>query len=192
MNDEKDFEQQATDANVVSEEELKEESVKEEHKETKKEIKNKLKEENKRLNLEVTALKDELLRNRAELENFKKRMKDEAIKDRKYASTSLINNLLVPLEFLDKACNFETESIELKNFLIGFQMINKQLYQVLEADGLSEISCKENDQFDPNLHHALEKEHVEGIEPNLILKVLSKGYKYKDRIIKPVMVKVSE
>lgn len=190
MNDEKDL-SCATDSNVVTEDELKEEK-KEEVKETKKEVKNKLKEENKRLILEVQTLKDELLRNRAELENFKKRMKDEAIKDRKYASIGLINNLLIPLEYLDKACNFETDSVELKNFLIGFQMINKQLYQVLEADGLCEIIANENDDFDPNLHHALEKEHVEGIEPNKILKVLSKGYKYKDRIIKPVMVKVSE
>lgn len=185
---EEDKDTVATDSNVVSEEE-KAKIDKEHHK---KEVKNRLKDENKRLHDEILKLKDDLLRNRAELENFKKRLKDEAIKDRIYANTNLISQILGPLEFLDKACNFETDNQDLKNFLIGFQMIDKQLYQVLENDGLEEIKCNVGDDFNPTLHHALEKEKLEDSEPNKILAVLSKGYKYKDRIIKPVMVKVSE
>ena len=191
-NDNKDFETEATDANVVSEEEKDELKKQEEHEKIKKTVKNRLKEENAKLKDEIAELKNDLLKNRADLENFKKRMKDEAIKDRKYANQSLITEILTPLEFLDKACNFETESTELKNFLIGFQMIDKQFYQVLENDGLKEITVKIGDEFNPNYHHALETVETEEFEANKIVEVLSKGYTYKERIIKPVMVKVSK
>jgi molecular chaperone GrpE len=178
------------EANVVSEEELKDENEK--HEKFKKEHKNKFKMENIELKKEIENLKFELLKNRADLENFKKRQKDESIKDRIYANQSLILELLTPLEYLDKACNFQTESQELKNFLIGFQMIDKQLFGVLESSGLKEINAKKGDLFDPVYHHALDKEHVDDMEPGVILEVLSKGYTYKERVIKPVSVKVSE
>ena len=70
---------------------------------------NKYKEENLKLKEEVALLKNDLLRNRADLENFKKRMKDEAIKDRKYASMNLVSDLVVPLEYLTRACEFQTQ-----------------------------------------------------------------------------------
>ena len=159
---------------------------------TKKEIKSKYIEENKKLTEEVAKLKDDLLRNRAELENFKRRMNEERIKERKYASADLVASIINPLEYLTKACDFQTESTELANFLIGFKMIAKQLTDVLEADGLSEIIVSVGCDFDPLVHHAMDKEKREDVLPNKVIEVLSKGYKYKDRIIKPAMVKVSE
>jgi molecular chaperone GrpE len=137
-------------------------------------------------------LNNEMLKDRAELENFKKRQKEEQIKDRIYANQSLISSLLTPLEYLDKACNFETDNELLKNFLLGFQMIDKQLFDCLADFGLKEIECKIGDNFDPKYHHALEKEHHEELEANKVLLVMSKGYMLKDRVIRPVMVKVSE
>lgn len=181
------------EANFVSEEELKEE--KENNSEghhNKKEKKNKFKIENEKLKKEIDELKLELLKNRAELENFKKRQKEESIKDRIYANQSLILEMLTPLEYLDKACNFETESVELKNFLIGFQMIDKQLFSVLDNSGLKEINAKVGDSFDPTYHHAIDKEKKDDMEAGVIIEILSKGYTYKDRVIKPVSVKVSE
>lgn len=178
------------------EEELKKESVEvneaAEKETTKKEVKNKLKDENKALKADNDKLKDELLRNRAELENFKKHMRDEAIKDRKYASMNLVENIITPLEYLMKACDYQTDDQNMKNFLIGFKMISNQVMDVLVNDGLQEIVTNVGDEFDPNIHHAMEKEAKEGIEANKVIQVLSKGYKYKDRILKPVMVKVSE
>ena len=152
-----------------------------------------------KMRMEIDALKalnkdleNEMLKDRAELENFKKRQKEEQIKDRIYANQALISALLTPLEYLDKACSFESDNEVVKNFLLGFKMIDGQLFQVLEDQGLKEIPCKEGDSFDPKYHHALEKEHQEDVEAGLILAVLSKGYQFKDRIIRPVMVKVSE
>lgn len=153
---------------------------------------NKYKEENLKLKEEVALLKNDLLRNRADLENFKKRMKDEAIKDRKYASMNLVSDLVVPLEYLTRACEFQTQNPEMNNFLIGFKMIATQLTEVLESDGLKVMDVKLGDEFDPTIHHAMATEAVEGTEKNKVLQVISKGYIYKDRIIKPAMVKVSE
>jgi molecular chaperone GrpE len=101
-----------------------------------------------------------LLRNAAELENFKKRMTQERINDRKYASKNLIHDILNPLDQLNKIVHLPTDNELLKNFLIGFKMINDQIYQLLEADGLKEIDALEKP-FDPKLHYAVEKCSVE-------------------------------
>ena len=185
-----------TKEKVVTDEKVEEvtaESSTKEEKEIKtKEPKNKYKEEVIRLRSEIDELKNSLLRNRADLENFKKHMKEEAIKDRKYASLSLVSDIIVPLEYLTKACEYQTDSQEMNNFLIGFKMIASQLTDVLINDGLKVIDVKIGDEFDPTIHHAVATEKNEEMEKNKVLEVVSKGYLYKERIIKPAMVKVSE
>ena len=169
-----------------------EETVEQTQEKTKKEHKNRYKEEVIKLKKEIEDLKNALLLNRADLENFKKHMKEEAIKDRKYASLNLISDIIVPIEYLVRACEFQTESQEMKNFLIGFKMIANQLMDTLINDGLKVIDCKIGDEFDPTIHHAVATEKVEETEKNKIIEIVSKGYLYKERIIKPAMVKVSE
>jgi molecular chaperone GrpE len=159
--------------------------------EHKKEKRNKHKEQVEKLESEIKELKDKLLRNAAELENFKKRMQAERIQDRKYASKTLISDILSPLEQLSMAVNMKTENDLLKNFLIGFKMINDSLFNVLQADGLKEIDAL-NKPFDPNLHYAIEKEH-DPVKPNgTNIAVISKGYMYKDQLLRPTMVKINE
>jgi molecular chaperone GrpE len=161
------------------------------HEESKKERKNKHKEQVEALESEIKELKDKLLRNAAELDNFKKRMTQERINDRKFASKNLINDILTPLEQLDKVVNMQTEQELLKNFLIGFKMINDQFYNVLSQDGLKEIDAL-NKPFDPNYHYALEKLSVKDKPNGINLEVIQKGYLYKDQILRPAMVKVNE
>ena len=182
-------------------EDVKETTVTEEtvEKPTKKETKNRYKEEITKQKEEIIKLKKEmedlknaLLLNRADLENFKKHQKDEAIKDRKYASLNLISDIIVPLEYLVRACEYQSSSQEMNNFLIGFKMIANQLMDVLINDGLKVIDCKIGDEFDPTIHHAVATEKCEEMETNKVIEVVSKGYLYKERIIKPAMVKVSE
>ena len=86
------------------------EKPKKEQKNRHKEEITKQKEEISRLKKEIDDLKNALLLNRADLENFKKHMKDEAIKDRKYASLNLISDIIVPLEYLSKACEYQSSS----------------------------------------------------------------------------------
>ncbi|MFU8793083.1 MAG: nucleotide exchange factor GrpE, partial [Acholeplasmataceae bacterium] len=158
---------------------------------TKKEKKNKSKEKIEALEQEVLELKDRLLRNAAELENFKKRMTQERINDRKYASKNLINDVLNPLEQLNKIVNLSVDNDTLKNFLIGFKMINDQLYQILESDGLKAIEAL-NQPFDPKLHYAVDKVVDKDKAKGLVIEVIQKGYTYKEQLLRPAMVKVNE
>lgn len=143
------------------------------------------------LETEVKVLKEEYLKSKAELENYKKRINEERIQDRKYASTYLINDLLLPLDQLKKVVESDVEDAMLKNYLIGFKMINDQIYQVLEEDGLKEIKAL-GEMFDPNIHYAVEKENDKEKENGVILEVINVGYMYKERVLRPAMVKVNE
>ena len=131
------------------------------------------------------------MRNAAELENFKKRMTQERINDRKYASKNLINDVLNPLEQLNKIVHLSVDNDTLKNFLIGFKMINDQMYQILESDGLKAIDAV-NQPFDPKLHYAVEKVEDKDKQKGLIIEVIQKGYMYKEQLLRPAMVKVNE
>ena len=174
---------------VILEEEKLEETEKEEG--TKKDKRDRHKEKVLKLELEILELKDKLLRNAAELENFKKRINTERINDRKYASAFLIDDLLASLDQLDKIVNLPTDDPNLKNFLIGFKMINDQIFNVLENDGLKPIESI-GKKFDPNFHHAIEKVCVEDKENGIVVEETQKGYMYKDKVLRPAMVKVNE
>ncbi|MCR5705760.1 MAG: nucleotide exchange factor GrpE [Acholeplasmatales bacterium] len=151
----------------------------------------KLKEEIEKLKNDNLKLREDYLRGLADMENTKRRLNEDVLKQKKYASQGLVESLVTPVDMLDKVASMETESPELQNFLVGFKMISKQLIDILEADGLKEIDAK-GKPFDANFHHAIEKEHVDGVEPNVVLEVKQAGYMYKDRLLRPAMVKVSE
>ena len=130
----------------------------------------KLKEENKKL-------KDQYVRTLADTENFKKRIDEERIRDRKYGSQRLLEKLIVSLDIFDKAVNMKTDDPNLNNFLIGFQMINNNINQVLEEEGVKKI--KATDKFDPRYHDAIETDYDETKEEGTILMVIKDGYMYK-------------
>lgn len=174
-----------------SNQEEKSKDLKKEAKKTKKDEIAKLKEEIEKLKNDNLKMREDYLRALADVENTKRRLNEDALRQKKYASQGLVENLITPVDMLDKVCNMETDNVELKNFLQGFKMISKQIVDILEADGLKEIDAL-GKVFDPNYHHAIEKEHVEGKEPNIVLEVKQAGYTYKDRLIRPAMVKVSE
>lgn len=149
------------------------------------------KEQIERLTKENYELRESYLRSNAELENYKKRMNEERIKERKYASTNLIGDLLIPLDQLNKVVELKVDDEKLKNFLIGFKMINDKIYQVLKDDGLKEIKAL-NEKFDPNFHYAVEKTNDLEKENGIITEVIQTGYMYKERLLRPSMVKVNE
>ena len=70
-------------------------------------------------------------------------------------------------------------------------MIHTQLVDILKKEGIEEIDALDKD-FDPNFHHAIMQEAVEGVESGKVIQVLQKGYMLKDRILRPALVKVSE
>lgn len=150
-----------------------------------------------KLNEEITELENKLkqsneqyLRTLAEMENFKKRINDERIKERKYASQRLLEKLITNTDIFDKACNMQTNDPNLNNFLIGFQMINNNIKNVLEEEGVKKIKC--DGLFDPHYQHAVDTDYDETKEEGAILAVIKDGYMYKDRVLVAAMVKVNK
>ncbi len=185
--EDKEVESEATEAKA---EDAKKEDKKQAKKAKKDEIQ-KLNEELAKLQNANAKIKEDYLRALADMENTKRRLNEDVLKQKKYASYNLVESLVTPVEMLERVTNMETDNAELKNFLQGFKMISKQIVDILEADGLKEIEAL-GKEFDPNFHHAIEKEHKDGIEANIVLEVKQTGYTYKDRLIRPAMVKVSE
>lgn len=140
---------------------------------------------------ENAKLLDQLLRKQAEFENYKKRVAEERQRDRKYALQDFLMESIETLDILDKAVGFQTEDPMLKNFLSGFIMVNNRLKNILENYGVVQIDCL-NKPFDPAFHSALETVETEGVESNVVVEVVMTGYMYKDRVLRPSMVKVSK
>ncbi len=143
------------------------------------------------LETEVSSLKEQLLRNHAELQNFKRRNEDARIKERKFANQELMKSLLPVIDNFDLAFDKEKENEQLKGALKGFEMIYNSLKQTLEAHGLKEVEAL-NLPFDPNYHQAVMTEAHDELDSNTVIEVYQKGYLYKDRLLRPAMVKVSE
>lgn len=160
-------------------------------KEKKKSEKEKLKDEIEQLKAEIATLKDHYLRERAELENFKKRTHQERIVERKYAAQNVIEQLINPIDQLRIVTSMQVDSDVLRNYLIGFKMINDQILGILEQEGLKEIKAL-NEMFDPNIHHAIDTVCDKDKPKGMILAVQQTGYMFKERIVRPAMVKVNE
>lgn len=140
---------------------------------------------------ENAELKDQLLRNLAELENFKKRINEEKIRDRKYALSDFLMELIDVVDIFDQAVNVKTDDEKLQKFLKGFVMVNNSFKQILKRNGVEQIDAL-GKPFDPTYHSAVETVKVENVEPNMVVEVMITGYTYKDRVLRPSMVKVSE
>lgn len=143
------------------------------------------------LNETIKTLKDQLLRNQAELENFKRRTNEERIKERKYAMQDYFMEVIDILDVFDQAVNVKTDDEKLNKYLSGFVMINNRFKQILESYGVKKIECL-HQPFDPAFHQAMEVVEVDGVEANIVVEVVMSGYTYKDRVLRPSMVKVSK
>ena len=148
-------------------------------------------EEIEKLKEEVKKYKEQYLRTLADSENFKKRIDEERIRDRKYASQRLLEKLIPSIDIFDKALNIKTEDEKLKNFLIGFEMINNSLKQTLSEEGVKEIKAV-GEKFDPKFHHAVETSWDSDKEEGIVLEVIQTGFMYKDRVLRPSLVKVNQ
>lgn len=180
-----------TETEVVEKEETSEpEDVSEKPSKDKKKVKE-LKEKIACLEQELANVKNEMLLDRAELENFKRRTNDERIKDRKYANQTLLSDMINVIDIFDKAVSSNTEEELLKKYLLGFQMINMQLQQVMKDYGVEKIKDL-GEKFNPSVHQAIETVEVEGVEEGQVVEVVMQGYMYKDRVLRPSMVKVSK
>ncbi|MGD9964187.1 MAG: nucleotide exchange factor GrpE [Candidatus Izemoplasmatales bacterium] len=173
---------------LVEEQETKEQEEKTKDDKMKKKKKSKVEDQLEVLEEELKSFKDKYFRALAEMENFKKRMTEDLKRERKYAGMSLADKLIDSLEVFDQALNMQTEDKNLQNFLYGFKMIKDMMFNALKDEGVMIIESKVGDDFDPNIHEAMDKEFNPEFDENKIIKIVKKGYKYKDRVLRPTMV----
>ena len=170
-------------------EEIKEEKKAEEPKEHKKEHKKDKKLEE--LQNEVNTLKDKNMRIAAEMVNTLRRKDEETNRLLKYSNESLITELLPVIDNFERALNVDATSNDIESYQKGMTMIYKSLKNILAKFEVKEIEAIDKE-FDPNFHQAVMQEEKEGTKENIVIEVLQKGYTYKDKVIRPAMVKVSK
>ncbi len=162
-------------------------------KKSKKEEKHKYKEEIEKLKLENKKKEEEILIAKADLINYRKRKDEEVTRMLKFCNEDLIKQILPILDNFERAIKLDDDNLEdeVSKFLEGFKMIYCNMEQVMENFEVKPIDGA-NKPFDPVYHNAIMVEKRDGVEPGEVLEVLQKGYIYKDKVIRPAMVKVSE
>ena len=170
-------------------EEIKEEKKAEEPKEHKKEHKKDKKLEE--LQNEVNTLKDKNMRIAAEMVNTLRRKDEETNRLLKYSNESLITELLPVIDNFERALDVDVTSTDVESYQKGMTMIYNSLKNILEKFEVKEIEAIDKE-FDPSYHQAVMQEEKEGTKENIVIEVLQKGYTYKDKVIRPAMVKVSK
>lgn len=131
----------------------------------------------------------------ADFENYKK-MQNEAQKDMiRYAAQNILLEIIPVVDNFHAATAHVPKGQESDGWVTGIMYIQKQLENVLSENGVSEIIVKEGDNFNPVLHEALEDEKCEHCTAgkkfeNKIKKIIQKGYKIGERVIRPVKVVV--
>ena len=111
--------------------------------------------------------------------------------DKKYAASDITRKLLVPLSYFEGALKMKTDDANLNNFLKGFEMIYNLILDQLYSEGLKEIKVNINDNFNPHVHEITELVDVTEGESEKILEVVQRGFYFKERVIQPAKVKVS-
>ena len=172
----------------------KEKDIKVEIKEKKSKEEKKLKEleeELAKLKADVEHWKNEYYRAYADTQNLRKSLEKEHSDIIKYRAMGFIEDLLPVLDSFHMALANEPTSQELKNYLVGFQFVYRNLVSVLENEGVKEISPNIGDKFSDKTMNGVDITVQEG-EENLVTKVYAKGYELHGRLIRPAQVSVSK
>ena len=134
---------------------------------------------------EITELVSLLKKVQADFENYKKRIENELVVRATYANSEQVSKLLPLLDSFERG----QLSKDSKGLLEGFKLIHTQLRDMLKQEGLEQIKAV-GERFDPLLHEVLLKEHSTQPE-NIIIEDLQKGYSFKERVLRPSKVKIS-
>lgn len=142
------------------------------------------------LKAEIQNLNDRYLRLNAEFQNYRKRVEKEKTDIFKYGNEKLIIEMLPIMDNFERALSsFEEDHAEDK-VLSGVKMIKKSLDDFFEKNDVKKIEAV-NTLFDPDKHHAVMTEEVEGVDGETVVAVFQEGYMLGDKVIRPSMVKVS-
>ena len=150
----------------------------------------KLEEQRDKAQADADHWKNEYFRAYADTKNLRSQLERDHLAAMKYRAEGFIEELLPVLDSFYTVLKNEPTNPELKNYLIGFQYIYRNLVTALENEGVKEIAPKAGDKFSPDTMNAVETVESDG-EENLVVDVHLRGYKLHDRLIRPANVTVS-
>jgi len=137
---------------------------------------------------ERDSLLDRLARAQAEFDNARKRAGKEQQESRDYAIADAIKSLLPVIDSLERALQVKSDAAELRG---GVELIYKQLQAALAKLSVNAIVAK-GEPFDPRLHEAIELVETSDVPDHQVIEELQRGYKLKDRLLRPAMVRVAK
>jgi len=143
------------------------------------------------LEKKVEESENRYLRLYADFENFRRRAQLEREASEKYKSQSLITNLLPAIDNFERALQFEPNDEQAIALLEGVRMVYRNIIDALKQEGAEQIEAV-GQEFDPNFHQAVMQTNDAEYGSNIVVEEFQKGYKLKDRVIRPSMVKVNQ
>ncbi|HEX5410948.1 MAG TPA: nucleotide exchange factor GrpE [Terriglobia bacterium] len=138
---------------------------------------------------EKKELFERLVRKQAELENMRKRVEREKDDFLQHATMGIIRALLPTLDALERGLKHREESVPEK-YYAGMELIHRELLEVLKRAGLTPVES-EGAAFDPHVHQAVETVETDKFNDQEVVEELQRGYKLKQRLLRPAIVKVA-
>ena len=142
-----------------------------------------------KLQVEKDDLYQTLVRRQADFENFRKRTERERQEDARRATTIVLEGLLPTLDAFERALAAPVEP-GFEQHRVGYDIIYKQLWEALSRHSLERIEAV-GKPFDPFVHQAIERMETTEHEDGIVLEEYQRGYKIRDKVIRPSMVKVA-
>lgn len=137
---------------------------------------------------ERDSLLDRLARAQAEFDNARKRASKEQQEYRDYAVSEAVKTLLPVVDSLERALKVKSDGADFRQ---GVELIHKQLQAAFNKLSIHSIAA-EGQQFDPRFHEAIEMVETTDAPDHQVIEELQRGYKFKDRLLRPAMVKVAK
>ena len=142
------------------------------------------------LEKKVLELQDKLLRVQADTDNFRKRLQREKEEHVRFANEGLLQELLPVIDNFELGLQASETATDAKSIALGMQMVKTQLQRFLADCGVQEISAL-GQTFDPHLHEAISQQESPEHKEGAILSQQRKGYKLRDRLLRPAAVIVA-
>ncbi|WP_412095991.1 nucleotide exchange factor GrpE [Bacillus sp. PS06] len=143
------------------------------------------------LEAKLAEAENRTVRLQADFENYKRRIRLDQEAATKYRAQSLVTDILPALDNFERALKIEAKDESAKSLMQGMEMVYRSLIDALTNEGVEMIESV-GKPFDPHLHQAVMQVEDAEAEPNTVLEEFQKGYKLKDRVIRPTMVKVNQ
>ena len=143
------------------------------------------------LQADIESYRDLALRSKADFENFRKRAQREKEDAVKFANAAFLDRLIPILDNFELGLNAARTSADNSQILTGMDMVAKQLNDFLTASGVEPVNG-EGQPFDPNFHEAVAQEESATVPEGIVIRQLRKGYKLRDRLLRPATVMVSK